>query len=233
MPGWSMPVAVFGRLQAHLPEFQHVGADYTTVETAEEMLALTENAARRHGRVLIGGWSLGALLGLRLAAEGLAEGLVLFSGTDRFVRPDEERDRGWPEAYLRGMMTGIRKDREAVEAKFRGMLFTDADRQIGAEELLPGAGSWSTPALLAGLRVLREAECLAGMSRIACPTLLVHGTGDAVCPYGAALEMGERLRQSEITMLEGCGHAPFLGREAFLAEVIRSWWDERANRTSV
>lgn len=228
LTGWSMPVTIFSRLQALLPGFQHLNVDYSAVDTPEEMIALIEYAAARcNGRVMLGGWSLGALLALQLATYRSVEGLLIFSGTASFVRPNEQRDKGWPNAYVRQMIAALRKDRPAVEASFRKTLFTASERESGAEELLPEVGSWTTSALIAGLHLLRSRECLARLSLIRCPVFLVHGFEDSVCPSGAADELHDWLPQAKLMMLEGCGHVPFLGREAVMAEVIRRWWDEQ------
>lgn len=100
LTGWSMTDTVFDRLRELLPGFHHVFVDYSDADSPEKMLLLTETAAENmrssdistgntralHGPLLIGGWSLGGLLALRLAVKGLADGLVLFAATARFTR---------------------------------------------------------------------------------------------------------------------------------------------------
>ncbi|RAP77279.1 alpha/beta fold hydrolase [Paenibacillus montanisoli] len=221
LTGWSMPAAIFSGLQARLPGFQHVKADYTAVHTAEEMLALTENAARNNKGALIAGWSLGALLALRLAANGLAGGLLLISGTAGFIRPHGV----WPDLHVRQMMTSIMQNRHAVETKFRKLLFTDSERKAGMEELLPQTGSWTTSALIAGLNVLRSEEYLSRLNQIKCPVLLIHGVEDTVCPYGAVKELSVKLSQAALVTLEESGHVPFLGKEEAVATAVRRWWN--------
>ncbi|MCP3772962.1 alpha/beta hydrolase [Paenibacillus sp. MZ04-78.2] len=242
LAGWSMPETVFAELQSHLPEFIHVPVRLNCAETPEQMIAQVEAAAiawiaewdsthprfpttsRRSRKLLIAGWSLGGLLALRLAAQGFADALVLFGATARFVRSGEESDRGWPDAVLRHMAAAIAKDRLAVEAQFRERLLSDGEKKAGLLPQLPRTGSWPTAALLAGIQLLRTANHVPDLPEIACPTLLVHGKEDKVCPYGAAEELYERLPQADILPVEGGGHIPFLAREAAIAETIRRWW---------
>lgn len=240
LTGWSMPVTVFGKIQALLPDYHHVSLDYSKAGSLDEMLALTESAARNsresaavssssseyHGPLLIGGWSLGGLLALRLAARGLADGLVLLAATARFIRPKEQQERGWADGYVRQMIAAIHKDRQAVEENFRQNLFTDAEKNAGLLSKLPPTGSWTTPALITGLQVLRSEDCLSQLPNINCPVILIHGTEDKICPYGAAEEMGAQLPHVELITIAGCGHVPFLGREEAIAEEIRRWWNE-------
>ncbi|WP_341419192.1 alpha/beta fold hydrolase [Paenibacillus filicis] len=194
------------------------------------MLYLDGEACRTrafHGPLLIGGWSLGGLLALRLALQGFADGLVLLGATARFTRSKEESDLGWADLYVRKMMTGLVQNRQDVETKFRQLLLTEAEWEAGLGESLPPIGSWTTPALIAGLQILRSEECLSQMKSITCPVFLVHGTEDRICPYGAALELMAQLPQAKLFTIPACGHAPFLGREDQIANKLRRWWHEQ------
>jgi pimeloyl-[acyl-carrier protein] methyl ester esterase len=232
LTGWSMSDKVFDQLRNLLPDFHHISADYSAAASSEDILQLTETMVKRllplcSGSFLIGGWSLGGLLALKLADQKLADGLVLFSATARFTRPKEQRNRGWADAYVRQMITGLRKDRQAIESKFSQLVFAESETETGIRNKHLLNGNWTTPALIAGLEVLRNVECLSRIGAIHCPVLLVHGTGDKICPYAAAEELLTQLPQAKLLTILGSGHAPFLGREAYMAESIRSWWHEQ------
>lgn len=241
LSGWSMPDSVFDRLRVLLPDFHHTSVDYSDADSPEKILLLTETAAKKflsldattcnatsyNGPLLIAGWSLGGLLALRLAVKGLVDGLVLFSATAQFTRSKAETDRGWADVYVRQMITGLVKDRKVVETNFRQLLFTEQEWESGLGESLPPIGSWTTPALITGLEILRSEECLSQLPEIRCPVLLIHGIEDKICPYSAALEMIDQMPQAELLTIPGCGHAPFLGREALITEKLRRWWHER------
>ncbi|OPH57865.1 alpha/beta hydrolase [Paenibacillus ferrarius] len=234
LSGWSMPDTVFDRIRLLLPEYHHLSVDYSEAETPEKMLLQTEIAVENylrtsalHGPLLIGGWSLGALLALRLAAKGFGDGLVLFAATARFTRSKEEGNRGWQDVYVRKMMTGVVQDRLAVETKFRQLMFTEAEWEAHLGESLPPIGSWATPALIAGLQILRSEEILSQLLNIYCPVLLVHGTEDRICPYGAVSELLAQLPKAKLLPIHACGHVPFLGREERIADELRRWWHEQ------
>ncbi|MFC5702406.1 alpha/beta hydrolase [Cohnella faecalis] len=234
LTGWSMPDTVLDELRRWLPDFQHVSAAYSSAECPESMLLLTEKAARsvmdsemRDGPMLIAGWSLGGLLALRLAAQGLADGLVLFGATARFTRSGEESNRGWADAYVRRMISGVTKDRQTVETSFRKLVLTEDEWASGLGRRLPPAGGWSASALVAGLQLLRTESVLPMLPAIDCPVLLVHGTEDRICPYGAALELMAALPGAKLVSISACGHAPFLGKEIFIADELRRWWHDR------
>lgn len=223
---------IFDRLRDLLPDFHHVSVDYSTAGSSEEILQLTETAAinilsSTSGPLLIAGWSLGGLLALRLAAQELADGLVLLSATAKFTRPKEQADLGWADVYVRQMITGIRKERKAIENKFQQSFFMDTKSGMDHRESFPFFGNWTTFALVAGLEVLRSVECLSRLSEIECPVLLVHGSEDKICPYAAAEELLMQLPRAKLLTIPSSGHAPFLGRESHLAESLRSWWNDQ------
>jgi Predicted hydrolases or acyltransferases (alpha/beta hydrolase superfamily) len=229
LTGWSMPNSVFDRLGGLLPDFDHVSVDYSEVTSSEELIEWTEQAANNilstiSGPLLIGGWSLGGILAIRLAAQGLADGLILFSTTAKFTRPKGQSHLGWADTYVRQMIAGLAKDRQATEIKFWQMMFTESEIDRTNPPLL---GNWTTAALIAGLEVLRSLDLLTQLPEIGARVFLVHGIEDRICPYAAAEELQRHLPQAQLFPVADSGHAPFLGREAHVAESIRSWWHEQ------
>jgi pimeloyl-[acyl-carrier protein] methyl ester esterase len=226
LTGWSFPNTIFDRFQTCLPEFHHISVDYSRTGAPEELLRLIEaGLANTNGQLLIAGWSLGALLALKVAS--IADGLLLLAGTAKFTRSKEEKDRGSSDAYLRQMIRSLNYDRHEVETKFQELMFTEAEWAAGIPGILPSIGSWTTPALIAGLHILRNEDCLSLLPEITCPVLLIHGTEDKICPYGAAEELVSLLPNAELVTLSGCGHVPFIEREAGLAGELRRWWHEQ------
>ncbi|WP_054023036.1 alpha/beta fold hydrolase [Bacillus sp. FJAT-28004] len=244
LTGWSLPDTVFDRLRELLPEYTHVSVDYYGTDSPENMIDITETAARKilfedgtdcstrrvHGPILIAGWSLGSLLALRLAANGYADGLVLFGATARFTRSKEGSVLGWADAYVRHMIRGISKDRTVVETNFRKSMFTDAEWEGGLAASLPPTGSWTAEALISGLQILRTEDCLSRLPDIACPVLIIHGTEDQICSYNGVLELKSQLPQAKLVPLPACGHVPFLGREVHIAGELRRWWDDQQQK---
>lgn len=240
LTGWSLPDSVFDQLRLLLPDFHHISAEYSNANSPEELLPITETTIRKiisrdeearpakleHEPLLLAGWSLGSLLALKLAAKGYGDGLILFSATAHFTHSTEMNIHGWSDAHIRGMIRGILTDRVTVEARFRQLMFMEEDSEYGIVTL-PPAGSWTSSALIAGLQILRNEQCLSELPHIDIPVLLVHGIEDKVCPYDAVLEIVERLPRATLIALPNCGHVPFLGKEAHIVKEIRGWWHDK------
>ncbi|MFS0838402.1 alpha/beta fold hydrolase [Paenibacillus sp. 1P03SA] len=243
--GWSMPPTVFRDVRRELAEFRHFTADFGSADSPQAIadsvrrlvLSLRTREPGDEQRdqapsypLLIAGWSLGGLLAMRLASEGLADGLVLLGTTACFVRQPAESLLGWPPDSVQAMFPALHEDAERVLRQFRRLMFTKEERRDGLDGCLPGESGWSVPGLIAGLELLAAEDVRGRLPDIHCPVLLIHGTHDKVCPYGAALEIQSGIPQAVLVEASGCGHVPFLQKERQTAEKIRSWWNDSPER---
>lgn len=94
----------------------------------------------------------------------------------------------------------------------------------GTEHLLP----WAEELFLAtrpttAVELLRAAvgTPLPDVSALGVPTVVVHGSADAVVPVQAAHDLAARLPQARLSILDGVGHAPSVTRPHEVAEAIR------------
>ena len=164
--------------------------DQTFDDWAAAMRAHARAAVRRHGSVVLLGFSMGSLVAMHLAAErppGLAGLIVLgnaltlhayarlpFAVVDRF---------GWtmPDLFFVKVRAADMRDRAAA-AKIATY---DRHPMRAAHEVYR-----------AGQRVRRE------VARIACPTLILHGRHDHVCPPKNARWLAENIGAADVTVHE-------------------------------
>jgi pimeloyl-ACP methyl ester carboxylesterase len=82
------------------------------------------------------------------------------------------------------------------------------------------------------LRPARFARVMACYPRIACPTLILHGTGDPIVPVSVARRLAALLPDAELRLFEGCGHMPQeypqLGIGPIIAEFLTRRWPSGA-----
>lgn len=171
------------------------------------------------------GWSLGALIALDLARRHPARvgRLILLGATPRFVA-----EQGWPHGLaapiVAGFQAGFATDPVATLRRFVALqtLGDARRRQVAAalSEALPPPGGGDQAALAAGLALLADTDLRPGLGEIHQPVRLLHGQGDALMPVAAATWLADALPQARLTVLEDCGHAPFLSRPADCATLM-------------
>ncbi|XEC95241.1 alpha/beta fold hydrolase [Paenibacillus tarimensis] len=181
------------------------------------------DASQRKPLVAVG-WSLGGLVAQRLAAEGRADALVLLGSTARFVRCAVTGHPGWPERHVRQMASALEKpeQRDSVLKQFNRLLFTEGERGAGLNRSWPQESGWPREALASGIHYLLEEDTRPLLPGLSCPVLIVHGSADMICPWGAAEYMHAAIPDSTCLRVDQAGHVPFLGREREIADAIRS-----------
>jgi carboxylesterase len=145
-------------------------------------------AAAKYGRFVLLGFSLGSLVAMELAAErpeGLA-GLVVLGNALTLSPPLRawfgllsRLGRHLPDVYVLKTRAGDLVDQSAMP----GLLTYDRSPLRSALEVYR-----------AGIRVR------AVSSRIVCPTLILHGLRDAVCPWQNARRLAHQLGSADVTL---------------------------------
>jgi pimeloyl-ACP methyl ester carboxylesterase len=59
--------------------------------------------------------------------------------------------------------------------------------------------------------------------RIACPTLLVAGRADTVCPLRLHEEMAAEMRYARLAVVDQCGHLSSLEQPRAITTLLRGW----------
>ena len=239
--GWSMSGRVW-RFQSELadafrliiPDLRGHGesaspltAGYDIDDLAGDLAALFEQLDLAQAVLL--GWSLGAQVVLatfpaireRLAA------LVLVGGTPRFTIT-EGYPFGLPVDEPRGMGLRLRRDFNRTMGEFframfaEGELSREQENRI-AREIVMGGRLPKPDVAGRTLETLAKADLRALLPGIDLPVLLVHGSGDTICPPAASRYMAEQLSRSELVIMEGAGHAPFLAQPAEFMDILKNF----------
>lgn len=172
------------------------------------------------GAVLCG-WSLGGLFALSIAHAGARapRALVLVASTPCF-RAREDWPHAMAGATLEAFAAGLHRDRDRTLRDFvqlnalHGRGSREAVRTFAAR--LAEGPAPAIEALEASLGWLRDTDLRGLVPAIATPTLVVHGTRDALAPIAAGRWLAANLAHATLLEIEDAAHIPFHShREAF------------------
>jgi pimeloyl-[acyl-carrier protein] methyl ester esterase len=237
--GWSLSGTAFAELGGYLdgcrlllPDLPGHGS--SSPPAAATLSALADDlgawlAAVAPEPVTLGGWSLGGMVAMELAARPAApvEQLLLIGSTPRFTT-----GTGWPhglpESQVRALRRNLERRFEATLGEFFALAFAPGEvdemrlREIRA--LVGRAAGLPDPATAGSLLgLLTEHDQRPLLPAIRCPALVLHGSLDRVTPAGAGRALAAALPHGRLHEFDGLGHAPFWTRPAEVARQIRGF----------
>jgi pimeloyl-[acyl-carrier protein] methyl ester esterase len=230
--GWGMNARVFDTLAALLADdFEvrpldlpgHGGRDALPHNTLRSWADDLAQALPEHAAVL--GWSLGGQVAMRAALDHPQKiaRLILLASTPKFVAA-ERWECGMAATDLQEFGAALMADPRATLLRFlslqtRGMPGQKALLQQLRQTLL-AAPAADSMALAAGLAILRDIDLRAELSRLAQPTLIVHGALDTLTPPAAGAWLAENLPYAQHIEFARAAHAPHLSHPEDVAAAI-------------
>jgi len=239
--GWGSHSGVWESVTADLEKHFHLhkidlpGHGYSRCQpaepsdfasTVEAVAAVILMQVSPHRKIMLCGWSLGGQVALAVASRwpSRVQGLLLVAATPCFVgRAD------WPQGMDVAVLQQFSADLNLNYAKtlqrflalqMRGSEAGDALLMLLRKELF-ARGEPSPAALQAGLRMLMENDLRATCRKITQPVWLLHGETDTIAAPAAAIWMQQNIPRAELSLLPGCGHAPFLSHpQAFIEAAL-------------
>ena len=200
---------------------------YTVEDFAGDLTSCFEKLELRDA-VLIG-WSMGVQVALqafpklrsRLAA------LVLVGGTPRFTACDDF-PHGAPSLEVKGMGLRLRRDYQKTMGDFFKGMFAQGEMDAAqyqriVHEIVMGGRSADPDAVRQSLQILSVADLREELPSIDRPALLIHGELDTICPAAASSYMARYLPMAELSIMAGCGHAPFMTRPEQFNALVRAF----------
>ena len=192
---------------------------YTTAVLAEDAVAVLDAAGLDHANIL--GMSLGGMAAqeLALAEPGRVERLVLVSTTPGLGgHPMPSRT-----VELMGEAATLPPDvalRRFVENALSGSAPQALVERIVAYRTAnpPDVDGWQSQAAAGATH-----DALERLGAIEAPTLVVHGTEDAVVDPRNAELLAEGIEGARLELMEGCGHLPNWEQPERFAAVVREF----------
>ena len=170
--------------------------------------------ARTPPRAVWVGWSLGALLAMRVAmlAPQRVTRLILVGATPRFVQ-QPDWNCGMPAGQLQQFCDDLAQDYAGTLTRFLLLQSGDLRRSRGLArriaELVAQCGDASREALRAGLALLLDTDLRTELHRVQASTEVIHGDLDRLAPPAAGEFLARHIPDAQFTRLPA-GHALFL-----------------------
>ncbi len=235
--GWGMHGGVFGALAAALARDYRVHAldlpghgRSPWAKGAADLEGLARLVAEHlPAECCVVGWSLGGMVGVRLATlyPERVPRLALIA-----TSPCGMKRRDWPHGLeatlLEGMATRLARDWRATIQEFLSLeVRGEEDPLATLRELkrqLLEHGAPSTAALAAGLAIVRGTDLRPELAGIRARTLAIGGEYDRLAPPAAVAALAAGIPGARLETIARAAHAPFLSHrervEALLAEFL-------------
>lgn len=225
-----LPAATTGSRTLYAPELPgYRGGPLPDPYTAE---SLADRMARAHPTPCsVLGWSLGGMVALAWAARHpqQVEALILVGTTPVFVNR-EDWALGLEPEVLDGFAHALMQDPRATLLRFLALQARGGEeaRAVVARlrEQLLARPLPERATLAAGLELLRKVDLRPWVSAVRCPTLVVHGGHDALCPPQAGRWLAEHLPRARLALHERASHAPFLSHPEWFAATLAAFLGE-------
>jgi pimeloyl-[acyl-carrier protein] methyl ester esterase len=182
------------------------------------------------GPVMLGGWSLGGMVALELAARPAVpvERLLLIGTTPRFTTA-ADWPHGFPNARVRALRRNLERHFQATLGDFFALTFAEGEADAGRLQAIrdfavrPG-GLPDQETAVSCLDLLSSQDQRGLLQAIDCPALVLHGTADRVTPLEAGRILAAALPQGQLREFAAAGHAPFWTQPLMVARAIREFF---------
>lgn len=173
------------------------------------------------------GWSLGAMALIEAAINSPKRfsAIVLAAASPTFVKRDDF-PWGQKSSVVRRMIKELGKDTADTMKRFQALNFTDEELATDdAKEFLGTMWRFQSDPLSLenGLLALLNSDLRAKLDKIETPTLVVHGSSDAVCSVECGRYLAEKIPDAKLAIIDGAGHAPFVTRAEEFRRVVNEF----------
>ncbi|MHB8124973.1 MAG: alpha/beta fold hydrolase [Desulfitobacteriaceae bacterium] len=135
---------------------------------------------------------------------------------------------GIPAALIMRMKKRLSKNIEQTITDFYKLMFSQQEQVQGLAQkiintYLNRRQTWDIIEAQAGLDFLIDVDLRAELKYISCPTLLLHGEQDEICPIGGAVFIQQQMTCAQLISYPGVGHIPFLTNFEGFQRDLEEW----------
>jgi pimeloyl-[acyl-carrier protein] methyl ester esterase len=175
------------------------------------------------------GWSMGVSVLLKMCAQSSAriDSLVFISGTPSLIARDNY-PHGVPRATAYSLLRQLKRDFAAGMSNFYAQIFSDEGFNAGENEpiysLVADIRRAPQPHIACeALESLQREDLRPLLNQITLPSLFIHGACDRICLPAASAYMAHAVRDAQLAIIDGAGHAPFLTAADRVHRTVRTF----------
>lgn len=222
LPGMLCDAGLFAHQAEHLSELADVSVgDLTRDDSIAGMARTVLDAAP--GRFSLAGLSLGGIVAMEIMRQEpeRVERLALLDTSPLPPRPDQlETWDGFEEMTKSGRFMEVTRER-LMPALIHPDRRHEAALTDAVERMAVNVGEDAFVRQLSAQRGRPDSR--EDLARIECPTVVLCGRDDALCPYPLHGEMAHVILGAALVPIEGCGHLSSLERPEAVTAVLGYW----------
>lgn len=213
-------------------------ADYTLENNIEDIEALRQHLGLE--RILILGNSYGGMVAQGYAAryaKNVAKLILVATAPSHHFLADAKinlRSQGSAEQIALGeqLWNGAFTS-DAQVADFFTKMHSLYSTQPQVQNFSSNNSSWSYEALNQGFKTfLREFNFIPELSKISCPTLILAGQEDWICPPQHAKILAQHIRRAQLKIFPNCGHTIAIDAQDRYMQAIQDFLQQSATHAA-
>ncbi len=232
--GWGLHGGIWADMRRRLADWPSLAPDLPGYGTTAPVSPYTAErlaealAAAMPPQCIAIGWSLGGMVALAWAARHPQQvrALVLVATTPVFVN-QTDWSHGLAPEVLEGFARDLQRDYRATLLRFLALQARGGDQARAVIAHLRGTvfarGEPDPVVLAAGIELLRNVDLRGAIPRVRCPTLVLHGGHDTLCPPAAGHWLAEHLAGSRLALHPSASHAPFLSHPGWFVATLQDF----------
>jgi len=231
--GWAMHTGIWREFAQQLSQYYQVicldlpghGLSETVEPYDLKEISQALIKAMPETPVCVLGWSLGASVAIELAVQypQRINALVLLAGNPRFI--EEDAWAGVKQNVLGDFANNLQLNCQLTLIRFLALqvnsLSNGKELLKQLKEAIQECEAPTEQVLQSGLDILQNADLRSTLQDLTCAVTVIQGDKDSLIPLQVSQNIKSLKPESNIDIIKGAGHVPFLSHQSQVIEIIK------------